>query len=154
MGLNRRPRLADWRATLGVGALLGAVVLGIGSRIGMRIVAVAQGGTGAFTIEGTLTVVMFGAITGVVVAIIFLASRTAFPNHRPGRVLLFWALLTAFVLRGISPLTWLTFTAFAPLFLVHGGLLTLYWCRLRLRGTDGLPVRRWNHGGSEARSRG
>ena len=132
MGRYRRPRLLDWRATLGVGVLLGAVILGIGSRIGMRIIAVAQGAGGAFTFEGTLTVVLFGAITGAVVAALFLASRSAFPNHRLGRGVLFWTLITAFVLRGISPLGWLNFAMFAPLFLVHGGLLTLYWCRVRL----------------------
>ena len=133
MSNYRRPSIADWRTGLTVGAILGAVILGIGSRIGMRVIAIAQGQGPSFTFEGTLTVVLLGTATGAAVAVLFLLARTAFPNRRLARVSLFWTLLALFVWRGLNPISALNAAVFAPLFLLHGSLLTVYWCRVRFR---------------------
>jgi hypothetical protein len=47
-----------------LGLLLGVVILGIGGRVLMRIVAVATSGTGGFSLGGTLEVVLAGALFG------------------------------------------------------------------------------------------
>jgi hypothetical protein len=116
-----------------VGALLGFVVLGVGSRLGMTAIAIAENVAPSFTFGGSFTVVALGTLTGAVVGVLFLASRTAFPQHRAARTLLFWGLVAAFVWRGLNPVTALKVAVFAPLFLLLGGILTLYWCRGRLR---------------------
>ena len=132
MTMHRRPNRSDWLAGVVVGALLGFVFLGVGSRLGMTAIAIAEDIAPSFTFGGSLTVVALGTLTGAVVGVLFLASRTAFPHHRVARSLLFWGLVAAFVWRGLNPVTALKVAVFAPLFLLHGGLLTLYWCRVRL----------------------
>src|SRR3954462_2092025 len=128
-----RPHRADWIAVLLVGALLGLAVLGVGGRIGMRVIALGLGQTPTLTVGGSVTVVLLGAATGSVVGAIFLASRTLFPHHRLARVTFFWLVVGALVLRGLHPLSGLTAEVFMPLFLLHGGLLFGYWCRIRMR---------------------
>jgi hypothetical protein len=132
MTTHRRPNRGDWLAGVVVGALLGFVFLGVGSRLGMTVIAIAESVAPSFTFGGSLVVVALGTLTGAVVAVLFLASRAAFPHHRLARTLLFWGLVSAFVWRGLNPVTALKVVVFAPVFLLHGGLLTLYWCRVRL----------------------
>jgi hypothetical protein len=43
------------------------------------------------------------------------------------------------VWRGLNPASTLSVAVFAPLFLLHGGLLTAWWCRIRGSAT-GLPA--------------
>ena len=131
MTTHRRPNRGDWQAGILMGALLGFVILGVGSRLGMTAIAIAENVAPSFTVGGSLTVVGLGTLTGAVVAVLFLASRAAFPHHRVARTLLFWGLIAAFVWRGLNPVTALKVVVFAPLFLLHGGLLALYWCRVR-----------------------
>jgi hypothetical protein len=132
---HRRPGIADWRAGLIVGAALGAMILGIGSRLGMRVIALAQDRAPSFSIDGSIAVTLLGAGAGAVVAVFFLLARTAFPTRRLGRVSLFWALVALVVWRGLNPVSTLNVAVFAPLFLLHGGLLTAYWCRVRYGAT-------------------
>ena len=136
---HRRPNLADWRAGLMVGAALGAMILGVGGRLGMRVIAIAREQAPAFSVEGSIAVTLLGAGAGAVVAVFFLLARTAFPTRRLGRVSLFWALLALVVWRGLNPVSTLNVAVFAPLFLLHGGLLTAWWCRIR-RGAAGPPA--------------
>ena len=133
MTTRRKPSIADWRAGIVAGAALGAILLGVGGRVGMRAIAVAQGQPPSFTVDGSIAVVLLGATTGAAVAVLFLLARTAFPAHRVGRVVFFWTLVGALVWRGLNPISALNVAVFAPLFLLHGGLLTAYWCRVRCR---------------------
>ena len=119
----------DWITGLLAGAALGAIFLGAGGRAGMRVVALSAARTPLFTLEGTLVVVLFGAIAGAVVAGIFLLARILFPTRRWLRGGFFWAVCVVLMLRGLSPLTLFTASLFLPLLGLHGTLLTLYWCR-------------------------
>jgi hypothetical protein len=129
---NRRPNGRDWIVGLSAGAILGAIFLGVGGRVGMRAIALAQGAAGSFTVEGSLTVIGLGTLSGAIVALIFLVARVLFPSRRAPRVLFFWTLTLAIVLRGLNPVSPLNLTIFVPLFLAHGSLLNLYWCRVHL----------------------
>jgi hypothetical protein len=100
----------------------------------MRAVAVVNGAAGSFTLQGTITVVLLGALCGAIVAAIFLLARILFPRRRWARVAFFWVIIIAVALRGISPLTVANAVIFLPLFIAHGTLLNLYWCRVYLRG--------------------
>ena len=113
MTTHRRPNRSDWGAGIIVGALLGFVFLGVGSRLGMTAIAIAENVAPSFTFGGSFTVVALGTLTGAVVGVLFLASRTAFPRHRLGRTLLFWGLIAAFVWRGLNPVTALKVVVFA-----------------------------------------
>ena len=132
MTTYRRPNGSDWGVGILVGATLGLVLLGIGGRVGMRVMAVATGQTPSLSFEGSLTVAALGAAAGAAVAVIFLLARTLFPQHRALRVVFFWLLVTAIVVRGLNPVTPLAAVVFMPLFLAHGSLLFAYWCRVRM----------------------
>ena len=53
----------DWRDALALGGALGAIVLGIGGRVAMRIVANANWQEPVLTASGTLTVVRAAALS-------------------------------------------------------------------------------------------
>ena len=127
-----RPDRRDWLAGLAAGASLGFVFLGIGARVGMRVIARSSGQAPIFTIEGSIAVSLLGALTGALIATIFLLVRTALPTRRWVRGALFWAVCGALALRGLSPVTVLNAGIFLPLFLVHGILLHTFWCRVYL----------------------
>jgi len=116
-------------------------VLGIGGRIGMRGIALAEGRQPLFTIEGSIAVALLGGAVGALVAVLFLVARTVAPAHRLLRTALFWALLGLLVWRGLNPVSTINVAIFAPLFVLHGALLTAYWCRIRFRRAALLYVR-------------
>ena len=132
MHTTHRPRRRDWIAGLAAGASLGFVILGMGSRAGMRVIAIAAGQTPSFSIEGSIAVSLLGAATGALVAAVFLLARTTLPTRRWLRGALFWAVCGALVLRGLRPVTPLNAAVFVPLFLLHGALLHTFWCRVYL----------------------
>jgi hypothetical protein len=123
----------DWLAALLAGAVLGAGFLGAGARLGMRVIALANGQSPLFTFGGTVTVTLLGAACGGVAAVIFMLGRIWFPRRRWLRVLLFTALVTFLVVRGLHPVSPLNLAIFGPLFIAHGALLHAYWCRVHLR---------------------
>jgi hypothetical protein len=130
-GLHR-PTRRDWIAGLAAGATLGFLFLGIGARAGMRVVANALGQTPAFTIEGSIAVSLLGALVGALLAAIFLLLRTMLPTRRWTRGALFWIICGALALRGLRPVTTLNAGIFLPLFVMHGVLLHVFWCRVYL----------------------
>jgi hypothetical protein len=97
-------RLRSPAAALAVGALLGLVVAGGGSRAAMRVIALAddredfglptEGGdiVGEVTLEGTLVVLFTGVVLGIVGAFAYLALRRWLPE-RPLLRTLFFALI-------------------------------------------------------------
>ena len=135
MTASERPRRRDWIAGLAAGSALGFALLGVGSRAGMRVIAVAAGQPLAFSISGSVTVVTLGTITGAAIAVIFLSARVLFPTRRWARVLLFWLVCLALTLRGLRPVSVLNTSVFLPLLALHGGLLHAFWCRVHLPRT-------------------
>ena len=140
MTTHRRPNARDWVAGIVAGALLGLALLGVGGRIGMRIIALAQGQSAAFSFEGSLTVVLLGAAAGAAVGVIFLLSRTLFPRHRALRTGFFWIVTGTIVARGLNPVSVLNVSVFAPLFVAHGALMYAYWCRIRFAPSSAMKL--------------
>ena len=65
------------------GAVLGALALGLGGRMVMRLLALAIGRGPAFSIGGTAEVVAYGAIVGVMSAALFAMARPILPRRWP-----------------------------------------------------------------------
>ena len=65
----------DLRSNLIRGTLLGFLILGIGGRLLMRVVAVMQGTAPAWTFGGTMTVVFLGAVSGFGAGLIYYLLR-------------------------------------------------------------------------------
>jgi hypothetical protein len=53
------------------GTLIGFIILGIGSRLLMRVVALMQGTPPGWSFEGTMTVVFLGTVSGLGAGIIY-----------------------------------------------------------------------------------
>jgi hypothetical protein len=133
----QRPDRHDWLVGLGAGATLGFVLLGICARVGMRLIALDAGQAPIFTVEGSVAVSLLGALTGALVAALFLLMRTTLPGRRWIRGALFWAICLGLALRGLRPVSVLNAGIFLPLFVLHGVLLHAYWCRVYLAGRHG-----------------
>ena len=101
-------RLRSPALALGVGALVGLVVAGGGSRLAMRLIALAddredfglstEGGdmVGQVTLEGTLFVLFTGLAQGIVGAFLYLALRRWLPERALFRTLCFALLILGF----------------------------------------------------------
>lgn len=135
MNTSHRLGRRDWLTGLGAGAILGFLFLGIGSRAGMRLVALASGQAPAFSIEGSIAVALLGALTGAALAAVFLFVRIILPTRQWTRGAIFWMVCAALVLRGLRPVTPLNAGIFIPLFVAHGVLLHAFWCRVHLART-------------------
>ena len=117
------PRTRAALATLRWGALIGLVVLGIGGRVAMRIIAESTTGSGFFSIGGTFTVVAMGVLSGTAGAVLLLLARTTVWRWPPAPTLLFHGLLLLVTLRGLRPLDEQRLLLFLPLMAVFGALL-------------------------------
>ena len=70
------------------GTLLGLLILGIGSRLLMRVAAHIEGRAPAFSIEGTITVVALGTVSGAFAGLVYYLTGRFIKNP--------WARTTAF----------------------------------------------------------
>jgi peptidoglycan/LPS O-acetylase OafA/YrhL len=61
----------DLRSSLIRATLLGLVILGIGGRLLMRVVAHMEGRTPAFTLEGSVAVVFWGTVAGAFSGLVY-----------------------------------------------------------------------------------
>ena len=61
----------EMRSDLMRGALLGLVILGIGGRLLMRVIAHMEGRAPVFTPEGSIAVVFYGTVAGVFSGLIY-----------------------------------------------------------------------------------
>jgi hypothetical protein len=111
-----------------LGALVGAVFLGVGGRIAMRIFAVLQGREPGWTLGGSLTVVFMGAVAGTLGGALLWLGRRYFRTSPVARGVLFWIPLTLLFLRGLSPLNTDSLVAFMPFFFLYGATLYRLWC--------------------------
>jgi hypothetical protein len=64
------------------GAMLGALFIGLGGRMVMRTLAVAVAREPAFSIGGSLEVIAYGAIIGLVSGAAFALARSVLPGRR------------------------------------------------------------------------
>ena len=117
------PRARAALSTLLWGAVIGVVVLGVGGRIAMRVIAESSTGSGSFSLGGTLTVMAMGTLSGVAGAAFLLAARTAVRRWPPLPTLCFHALLVLVALRGLRPLDPQRLLLFVPLVTAFGALL-------------------------------
>ena len=124
--------MTRWReivADLAIGGIAGVVVLGIGGRIAMRVIARAAGLTPGFSLGGSSEVLFAGAWRGVVGGLFFATLRRFGPENRFARVLLLGGLLFAFSLATLpaSLRSLATELDVVPLALaLFGGLFGLY----------------------------
>ena len=157
-------RLRSPAAALGVGAFLGLIVAGGGSRVAMRVIALAddredfglstEGGDiiGEVTLEGTLFVLFTGLVLGIAGSFLYLGLRRWLPE-RP----LFRALWFALITLGLGLTatingneadfvfvnTAVSIGAFACVLLVYGLLVPSLLDRLAPRTASGS---RWGRG--------
>lgn len=106
---------------MGIG--IGAVVLGIGGRIAMRGIGVLSGAPPGFSLGGSLTVVLMGAVAGFAGALILMTLRFFLPRRWLVQTVLFYAIILLVSLRGLRPLDSPRLLLFIPLVLVYAVLL-------------------------------
>ncbi len=69
------------KVTVGVlSGIVGGIVAGVGARIAMRIVALIAEGQGSFSLGGTLAILLFGAVLGIVFGPLFVGVRRWLPG--------------------------------------------------------------------------
>ena len=124
---------------IGLGALVGAVFLGVGGRMAMRLFALLEGREPGWSFEGSLTVVLMGAIWGTLGGALLWAGRRWFKKLPLARAALFWIPLTLLFLRGLSPLNTNSLVTFTPFFIMYGAALYRLWCH-RFVARWALPV--------------
>jgi len=122
-------RLRTLPLALAIASASGALLLGLGGRLVMRLFALATGRPGAFSLRGTLTIVLAGAVAGLVGGAIFWAVERWLPRRPLPRGLAFGLLGFAIASPGIRPPQLLTFGLFAPFFLGYGVLVAYAWAR-------------------------
>lgn len=115
-------------ASLALGAAVGAVFLGVGGRVAMRIFALMEGREPGFSIGGTLPVIFMGAVWGVLGGLMLWLGRRFFPRSPLARGALFWIPLSLLFLRGLSPLNQNSLIAFTPFYLAWGLVLYRIYC--------------------------
>ncbi len=113
---------------LALGALVGAIFLGVGGRVAMRIFALLQGREPGWTFGGSMTVVFMGAVFGTLGGLLLWLGRRYFKRTPLARAAVFWIPLTLLYLRGLSPLNTNSLIAFTPFFLAYGGVLYRVFC--------------------------
>jgi hypothetical protein len=75
------------------GGLLAGLLGAINARLLMRVVAVAMGGRGGFSVEGTSVIFGFAALIGPLLGLLFIGVRRWLPGNRLAQGLIFAALL-------------------------------------------------------------
>lgn len=103
-----------------IGTITGALFLGVGGRLAMRGLALASGTPPGFSFGGTLSVVLSGAIAGVIGGILLFAAAQFLPVLLRVRGLIFGLLCYLVATPGFRPPQLLVFAMFAPTFLAYG----------------------------------
>ena len=108
------------RSDLVRGVLLGLLILGIGGRLLMRVVAHMEGRVPAFTLPGSLTVVFAGTMAGLLAGLIYHLLRRFVrkPWIRTAAFLLICELIAWRGVHGLLPLPQVMFMTLALVYLV------------------------------------
>lgn len=120
-----------------LGAVVGLVVLGVGGRVAMRAIALANNTPPAFSIGGTATVVFLGAVSGAGGGLLYALLHRVVPRRRLVRSALFGVALVLLTLRGLRPIQPLSLEWFMPLALAYGVIVDVgytTWSRRRAVG--------------------
>ena len=142
------------------GIAFGGVILGLGGRVAMRVIAMQAGASGILTVGGTVTVVLSGIASGLGgVVLHFFADRVArwitsgvdgvlgqrtrgkdAASRRWVRRALFALLLLLITLRGLHPVQLLPLALFTPLVALYGTLIEIVATRRERSGSPGDSV--------------
>ena len=122
--------LGRFATGLALGAGSGALFLGVGGRLVMRVFALATARPGSFTLPGSLNIVFAGAIAGAIGGLLFAVIDRFMPQRVGPRGVLFAALCYLIATPGFRPPQPLVFVLFAPTFLGYGMVLALAWERV------------------------
>jgi hypothetical protein len=125
---------------LALGAAVGAVFLGIGGRVAMRIFALLMDRPPGWSFGGSMTVVFMGAVFGTIGGVLLWTGRRFFRTSPIARGALFWVPLTFLYLRVLSPLTSESLIAFTPFVVSYGVVLYRIWCRRFVAGWQRIPT--------------
>lgn len=112
--------------TLVAGALAGAVLLGLGTRVAMRGVALVEGRVPTWTWTGTLNVVGMGVVFGLLFALVWAVLGRRIPGNRLARGLGFGVLAVIIASPGLTPRRVSTFALFVPWFLAYGVAVSFF----------------------------
>jgi hypothetical protein len=118
-----------------VGAVLGAVILGGGGRLAMRLIAITMSAPATLSIGGTLTVIGAGAFSGAAGALLYALSHAVGRFVAPGRArvghLIFALLLGLVTVRGLHGTPPRAAVMFLPVVAAYGVTFTRTATRLR-----------------------
>ena len=138
IALRWRTTVEPWLVGLLLGALVGLVVLGVGSRIAMRAIAIANSTPTGFTVGGTATVVFLGVVSGVGGGLLYAFLHRFIPRPRFVRSALYATAIALLTLRGLRPIQPLALEWFMPLALGYGAIIDVgytKWLRQRVATT-------------------
>jgi hypothetical protein len=124
-----------WLFALLLGAAVGFVVLGIGGRVAMRGIAIANGAPADFTLDGTATVVVLGLASGIGGGLLYAVLHHYVPRPRLLRTGLFTLALILLTLRGLRPIQPRALEWFMPLALAYGAIVDIIYTRWAIRRT-------------------
>ena len=120
---------APWLFALLLGATVGFVVLGIGGRIAMRAIAMANRLPAGFSVDGTATVVFLGLVSGVGGGLLYALLHRYVHRPRLARSALFALAIVLLTLRGLRPIQPLALEWFMPLALGYGAVVDVIYTR-------------------------
>lgn len=123
-----------------LGAATGAVFLGVGGRVAMRVFALLTDRAPGWSFGGTMTVVFMGAVFGMIGGLLLWLGRRFFRTSPLARGALFWIPLTFLYLRVLSPLNSDSLIAFTPFVVLYGIVLYRIWCRRFVAGWRVHPI--------------
>jgi hypothetical protein len=105
------------------------MLLGVGGRVAMRIIALAQGTPAGFSLGGSATVVFLGTLSGIAAGLIYAACRQLSKTRVWLARFMFGAVLLAITLRGLRPLDTARLVIFLPLFVIFAFAMDWMWER-------------------------
>ena len=110
----------DFRSILIRATLLGFVILGIGSRLLMRVAAHMDGRAPAWTLEGTVAVIFYGGVAGAFSGLVYYVLQRFVENSllRTIAFLAICGLISWRGVHGVAPVQQAMFMALAISYLV------------------------------------
>jgi hypothetical protein len=110
----------DFRSTLIRATVLGLLILGVGSRLLMRVAAHMDGRAPAWTLEGSLAVVFYGGVAGAFSGLVYYILQRFVENSslRTVAFLVICGLVSWRGVHGVAPMQQAMFMALAISYLV------------------------------------